>query len=42
MADDIEKLRNEIDALNDELAVLVQRRAGLAHRIGALKGGAGT
>jgi chorismate mutase/prephenate dehydratase len=41
MADDIEKLRKEIDALNDELAVLVQRRAGLAQRIGALKGGAG-
>jgi chorismate mutase/prephenate dehydratase len=40
MAEDIEKLRKEIDALNDELAVLVQRRAGLTQRIGALKGGA--
>lgn len=38
---DIEKIRRQIDALNDELAALVQRRAGLAQRIGALKGGAG-
>ncbi|HEU4923324.1 MAG TPA: prephenate dehydratase [Burkholderiales bacterium] len=40
MADEIEKLRREIDALDDELAALVQRRAGLAQKIGALKGGA--
>ncbi|HEX2332051.1 MAG TPA: prephenate dehydratase [Burkholderiales bacterium] len=40
MANDIEKLRKEIDALDDELAALIQRRAGLAQRIGALKGGA--
>jgi chorismate mutase/prephenate dehydratase len=40
MADDIDKLRKEIDALDDELAALVQRRAGLARKIGALKGGA--
>jgi len=40
MADEIEKLRREIDALDDELAALVQRRAGLAQKISALKGGA--
>jgi chorismate mutase/prephenate dehydratase len=40
MADEIEKRRREIDALDDELAALVQRRAGLAQKIGALKGGA--
>ena len=40
MADEIEKLRRDIDALDDELAALVQRRAGLAQKIGALKGGA--
>jgi chorismate mutase/prephenate dehydratase len=40
MANDIEKLRKEIDALDDELAALIQRRAGLAQKIGALKGGA--
>ena len=37
---DIEKLRGEIDKLDDELAALVQRRAGLAQNIGQLKGGA--
>src|SRR5262247_743017 len=40
MADEIEKTRKEIDALDDELAALVQRRAGLAHKIGSLKAGA--
>ena len=40
MADEIEKLRREIDALDDELAALIQRRAGLAQKIGALKQGA--
>jgi chorismate mutase / prephenate dehydratase len=40
MTDDIEKLRREIDALDDELAALVQRRAALAQKIGALKHGA--
>jgi chorismate mutase/prephenate dehydratase len=39
MADSIDKLRKEIDAVNDELAALIQRRAGLAQKIGALKGG---
>ena len=37
---DIEKLRAEIDKLDDELAALIQRRAGLAQNIGHLKGGA--
>jgi chorismate mutase/prephenate dehydratase len=39
MADDIEKLRREIDALDDELLKLLNRRAGLAGRIGAQKPG---
>jgi chorismate mutase/prephenate dehydratase len=37
---DIDKLRAEIDAVDDELLKLINRRAGLAGRIGALKGGA--
>ncbi len=37
---DIEKLRREIDAIDDELAALLQRRAALARRIGEAKGGA--
>jgi chorismate mutase/prephenate dehydratase len=40
MADEIKKLRGQIDALDAELAALVQRRAGLAQKIGALKAGA--
>src|SRR5437016_12026194 len=40
MSDEIEKLRREIDALDDQLAGLLNRRAGLAQRIGALKSGA--
>jgi chorismate mutase/prephenate dehydratase len=40
MADDIESLRREIDGVDDELLKLVNRRAALARRIGALKGGA--
>jgi chorismate mutase/prephenate dehydratase len=40
MADDIDKLRGEIDRLDDELAELLQRRAALAKDIGARKGGA--
>jgi chorismate mutase / prephenate dehydratase len=40
MADDIDKLRGEIDRLDDELAALLQRRAALAKDIGARKGGA--
>jgi len=37
MADDIEKLRRDIDALDDELLQLLHRRASLASRIGARK-----
>jgi chorismate mutase/prephenate dehydratase len=40
MADDIDKLRKEIDGIDDELLKLVSRRAGIAGRIGALKKGA--
>jgi len=38
--DDISKLRAEIDALDGQLLALVNRRAALAQRIGALKQGA--
>jgi chorismate mutase/prephenate dehydratase len=40
MADDIDNLRLQIDRIDDELAALLQRRAGLAQDIGKLKGGA--
>ena len=40
MSDDIDKLRGDIDRLDAELLALLQRRARLAQRIGALKGGA--
>jgi chorismate mutase/prephenate dehydratase len=40
MSGGIDKLRREIDALDDELLALVNRRAELAKRIGELKGGA--
>src|SRR5207244_10302961 len=40
MADDIDKLRREIDAVDDELLKLINRRAALAGRIGSLKRGA--
>jgi chorismate mutase/prephenate dehydratase len=39
MSDDIDKLRGEIDGLDDELLALLQRRSLLARRIGGLKGG---
>jgi chorismate mutase/prephenate dehydratase len=39
MADEIGRLRREIDALDDELLALVNRRAGLASKIGGLKSG---
>jgi chorismate mutase/prephenate dehydratase len=39
MADDLEKLRAQIDGLDDELLKLLNRRAALATRIGALKQG---
>ena len=37
---DLEKLRGDIDRIDDELAGLLERRAALARRIGELKGGA--
>ena len=40
MADDVEELRREIDAVDDELLKLINQRARLAGRIGALKAGA--
>src|SRR5207237_7393887 len=40
MSEDIDKLRRDIDAVDDELLKLVNRRAGLAQRIGAVKSGA--
>jgi chorismate mutase/prephenate dehydratase len=40
MPDDIDKLRREIDELDDGLLKLVQQRAALAQKIGQLKGGA--
>jgi len=42
MADDIEKLRREIDGIDEELLRLINRRAGLAGKIGALKQGSGS
>jgi len=39
MGEDLKKLRGEIDELNEQLAALIQRRARLAQKIGALKGG---
>jgi chorismate mutase/prephenate dehydratase len=40
MSGDLDQLRAQIDALDDELTSLLQRRARLAQEIGALKGGA--
>src|SRR5688572_4347642 len=40
MSDDIDRLRREIDRVDDELVALLQRRAALAQDIGRLKGGA--
>jgi chorismate mutase / prephenate dehydratase len=40
MSEDIPALRREIDALDDELASLIEKRAALAERIGKLKGDA--
>lgn len=37
---DIDKLRREIDAVDDELVAALNRRAALAQKIGALKAGA--
>ena len=40
--DEIDKLRSEIDALDEQLLALVNRRAQLARRIGELKQGGAT
>jgi len=40
MTDDVEKLRREIDGVDDQLLRLINQRARLASRIGALKAGA--
>jgi chorismate mutase/prephenate dehydratase len=40
MADEIDKLRREIDRIDEELAELIEKRAAQAKRIGELKGGA--
>lgn len=40
MSDELEKLRREIDRLDEEIARLVDQRAAQAKGIGALKGGA--
>jgi len=40
MADELEKIRREIDRLDDELAALVEERAAQARKIGELKAGA--
>jgi chorismate mutase/prephenate dehydratase len=39
MSDEIEKLRREIDRIDEELAGLLEKRAAAAKRIGELKGG---
>src|SRR3954463_13172562 len=41
MSEEIEKLRAEIDRIDDGLADALNRRAELAKKIGALKGGNG-
>jgi chorismate mutase/prephenate dehydratase len=40
MAEDLDKLRKEIDRLDDEILAALERRAGVARRVGALKNGA--
>src|SRR5690349_9117539 len=40
MSDELEKIRKEIDRLDDELAALIERRAAQAKKIGELKAGA--
>ena len=39
MTEEINRLRTEIDRIDDELAAALDRRAALAQKIGALKGG---
>ena len=40
MSDDLDKLRKEIDRIDDELLAALERRAGVVQKVGALKGGA--
>jgi len=40
MADELEKLRKEIDRLDDEILDALERRAGVARKVGELKNGA--
>jgi chorismate mutase/prephenate dehydratase len=40
MADDLKRMRGEIDRIDDELLSALERRAALAQRIGGLKGSA--
>jgi chorismate mutase/prephenate dehydratase len=40
MSDELEKLRREIDRIDEDLAELIDRRAGQAKKIGGLKAGA--
>src|SRR6476646_3008749 len=40
MSDELDKIRREIDRLDDELAALVEKRAAQAKKIGELKAGA--
>lgn len=39
MSDDLQKLRDQIDAIDDQLLTLINARAEVARRIGALKNG---
>ena len=41
MSEEINRLRQQIDRVDDEIAAALNRRAGLARRIGEVKGGAG-
>src|SRR2546423_47999 len=41
MSEDIKKLREEIDRIDDAIADALDRRAGIAKKIGAAKGGNG-
>jgi chorismate mutase/prephenate dehydratase len=38
MAEDLDKLRREIDRIDDELLAALERRAGVVQKVGALKG----
>src|SRR6185312_1879619 len=40
MSDELDKIRREIDRIDDELAALIERRAAQAKKIGELKAGA--